>query len=192
MPIKSGPYWITWANQNAPNSHAVADLVEPFRSGATAFIAALKAAGATVTVTATRRHPMRAYLFHWCWLVSLGKKTAAQADASPMNSVDIEWDHGTNGASVAGAMAMVNGFGLAVPPASQNAPALTSNHIAGLALDMDIIWSGILQVKDEAGAVVNVAWNQDVNANHALHTVGASYGVIKLTSDAPHWSVDGH
>ncbi len=32
----------------------------------------------------------------------------------------------------------------------------------------------------------------DVNKNTKLHTVGASYEVKKLTTDAPHWSHDGH
>ena len=31
-----------------------------------------------------------------------------------------------------------------------------------------------------------------VNLNAKLHAVGASYGVLKLKTDAPHWSVDGH
>jgi len=28
-------------------------------------------------------------------------------------------------------------------------------------------------------------------SNPVLHTVGAYYGVFKLLSDPPHWSVDG-
>jgi hypothetical protein len=28
--------------------------------------------------------------------------------------------------------------------------------------------------------------------NPVLHKIGASYGVIKLLSDPPHWSSDGH
>jgi hypothetical protein len=31
----------------------------------------------------------------------------------------------------------------------------------------------------------------NVNANAALHVLGASYGVLKLVTDAPHWSHNG-
>ena len=37
---------------------------------------------------------------------------------------------------------MIDGFGLAVPPTSTNAPSLTSNHSPGKAVDMDIDWTG--------------------------------------------------
>jgi len=89
-------------------------------------------------------------------------------------------------------MEMVDGFGLAVPPASTNPPALTSNHIAGKAVDMNITWIGTIKVKDKTGAEIQMTYNTDPNANTALHNVGATYGVKKLTTDAPHWSVDGH
>lgn len=39
--------------------------------------------------------------------------------------------------------------------------------------------------------MVAISWTPDVNANLALHDVGASYGVRKLRSDAPHWSFNG-
>ena len=126
MPAKSGKSWIAWANIHAKNSTDLDDLKDPFRTNAKAFIAALEAAGATVTISTTLRSDDRAYLFHWCWLIGLGKiKPSA---AKKRTGVDIEWDHGNDAASITGAKEMIKGFGLAVPPKSTVAPSLTSNH----------------------------------------------------------------
>jgi hypothetical protein len=189
MPTKSGAFWVTWADTNAQNSNDVEKLAEPFRSQAKEFIAALTAAGAKVRVTATKRSSRRAYLFHWSWKVSLGK--CRPAEAAAMDGVEIQWDHADDAASRRGAQEMVSGFGLAVPPKSVNAPALTSNHIVGKAIDMDITWSGTITVRDKNGNSVALPFVPDVNKNTALHAVGASYGVKKLATDAPHWSHDG-
>jgi hypothetical protein len=70
-------------------------------------------------------------------------------------------------------------------------PSLTSNHIAGKAIDMNIQWTETLKVKKKDGTVVEVPYVSDPNANVKLHQVGASYGVKKLTNDKPHWSYDG-
>jgi hypothetical protein len=188
--MKSGLFWVTWANVHAQNSHDVEQLAEPFRSHAKAFVAALRQAGAVVHVTATRRSSRRAYLFHWSWKIALGK--CKPSDATAMDGVDIQWDHGKDEDSKKGAQEMVDGFGLAVPPKSTNAPATTSNHIAGKAVDMDITWAGTIKVKDKTGADIQMTYNTNPNANTELHNVGATYGVKKLTTDAPHWSFDGH
>jgi hypothetical protein len=180
----SGKYWVTWANAHAKNSSSVDDLTEPFKASAKAFIQALEDAGAKVKVTATTRDAKRAYLFHWSWLIALGKSKAS--DAKPMAGVDIEWDHGDAAKSKAGAKEMVDGFGLAVPPKSTNAPALSSNHIVGKAIDMDITWAGELKVKKKGGTVVSVPF-----LSTKLHAVGESYGLKKLKTDAPHWSFNG-
>src|SRR5262249_13188108 len=150
---------------------------------AKAFIKALEDAGAKVSVKSTRRDAKRAYLFHWSWKIALGK--AQPSAATAMAGVDIEWDHGDLAKSKAGAQEMVDGFGLAVPPKSNVAPSLTSNHIAGKAIDMDITWTGELKVKKKDGSEVSVTYLADPNANSALHTVGESYGVKKLKTDAP-------
>jgi hypothetical protein len=126
MLTKSGVFWVSWANTNAQNSNNIEDLVEPFRSDAKAFIAALQAGGARVNVTATKRSARRAYLFHWSWKIALGK--CEPSEAGEKTGVDILWDHGEDVASKRGAQEMVSGFALAVPPRSINAPALTSNH----------------------------------------------------------------
>ena len=192
MPTKSGQFWVTWANANATASKNVDDLAEPFRSSAKAFIKALEDAGAKVDVTNTRRSAKRAYLFHWSWKISQGRATGAQGDLDKLTGVEIQWDHGNDAASKAGALEMVNGFGLAVPPKSTNPPSKSSNHTEGTAIDMTISWTGTIQVKKKDNTVVALPFNANVNANTALHDVSASYGVRKLATDAPHWSADGH
>jgi len=73
-----------------------------------------------------------------------------------------------------------------------NPPALNTNHTPGKAIDMDITWTGTIKIKKKDGTEESVAFMADVNKNTKLHTVGASYEVKKLTTDAPHWSHDGH
>ena len=186
---KSGKYWVTWAKTNAKNSTSLADLETSFQSQVTKFKQALEAAGATVSIDATRRSKKRAYLFHWCWKLSQGKCKAK--DIPAMIGVNIDWDHGTEDASISAAREMVAGFGLAVPPRSTNPPALTSNHIAGEAVDMTITWSGKTMVAEKNGKKVEVTFMPNVNANLVLHEIGRSYGVVKLKTDAPHWSYNG-
>lgn len=187
---KSGSSWVTWANTHAKNSSSIEDLAEPFKTSAKAFIQALREAGAEVDVSATKRSDKRAYLFHWCWRIGLGKVKASAATAKP--GVDIEWDHGNEELNRKGAKEMIDGFGLAVPPSSTNPPALASHHISGLALDMDITWAGTIKIKKKDGSEESVPFMSDVNKNIKLHAVGTSYGVRKLITDAPHWSHDGH
>ncbi|MBX3443884.1 MAG: hypothetical protein KF774_15865 [Planctomyces sp.] len=187
---KSGKYWVDWANEHAQTSASVVDLAPPFKGRVEAFIEALEAAGATVHIEATRRDPRRAYLFHWSWRIGLGK--AKPSEAKPMAGVEIEWDHGSDAASREGAMEIVRGFNLAIPPRSNVPPALHSHHLAGTAIDMDIAWNGILRVKLKNGREQTVPWMSDPNKNIKLHKVGASYGVRKLATDAPHWSSTGH
>jgi hypothetical protein len=190
MPTKkSGKYWVTWANTHAKNSNKVDDLEATFKKNAKAFIKALEDAGATVKVTATKRSKKRAYLFHWSWKISQGK--CKPSEAKKMAGVDIEWDHGDEKKSKAGALEMVKGFKLAVPPKSTFAPALTSNHISGKAIDMTITWKGTIKVKKKDGKEIPVIFKTNVKTNTDLHAVGASYGVKKLKSDAPHWSHNG-
>jgi hypothetical protein len=187
---KSGIYWVSWANAHATNSKSISDLVEPFRTQAQSFVNALKAAGAKVDITVTRRSDKRAYLFHWCWLIGLGFKKAT--DAPPKFGVPIDWNHGDDIKSKKAAKEMITGFGLAVPPASTNAPALSSNHIVGKAIDLTITWTGSIAIAKPDGTKESVAFLPNVNSNAKLHAIGALYGVKKLVTDAPHWSYNGH
>ena len=189
MSTRSGKSWVAWAELHARNSTRLEDLDPAFRVNLASFIQALQAAGARVDVWATRRSRERAYLFHWSWKIALGLCKAA--DAVQRSGVEIEWDHGDEHASRQAALEMVVGFGLAVPPQSLLPPLLDSEHLAGNAVDMDILWSGTLAVKDGQGRSVELCFMSDSNANEALHSVGASYGVLKLKDDAPHWSATG-
>ncbi len=189
-PIKSGKYWVTWAETNATQSTALNDLEVGFKSNVDSFLKALTNAGIKFTVSTTKRSPLRAYLFHWSWKIALGK--CKTSEPSKVAGVNIDWDHGDDQKSKLAAQEMVDGFGLAVPPKSTVAPALTSNHILGKAIDITFEkWVGTIKIKKKDNVEVAVEYKSDVNANKLLHEVGASYGLIKHVHDAPHWSFNG-
>jgi hypothetical protein len=180
----SGAEW--WhANQaRYPNSAKLADLVSPFREKAMRFVAALQAAGADVTVSATLRNRVRAHLMHYSWAVAHG--TTAPGAVPAVQGCAIVWDHGDLADSKRGAQEMVDLFGIVY------APALTSLHIQGEAVDMNIGWSGTLTIADANGVKHALGAPRSGETNSGLHAVGATYGVHKLLSDAPHWSSTGH
>lgn len=168
----------------------VADCSEPFRAYLTAFLAALRAAGATVSISATLRPPQRAYLMHWSW--SIVKRGTNPESIPTMPAVPIDWVHPTDEESKDAADAMVNGYnirGLGV------APALDSKHVRGLAVDMDINWTGTLTIIDSRGRAVAITTTPRNGLNTDLQAVGAGYGVIKYSGggvDRPHWSDNGN
>ena len=188
MATKSGIYWVTWANAHAKNSNKVDDLEITFENGVKTFVKALTDAGATVDISTTKK-VIKEHIF----FTSLGKlhKVSVTHLRQKKIAVDIEWDHGDLTKSKAGALEMVNGFGLAVPPRSINPPSLTSNHINGKAVDMTIKWTGTIKVKKKDRSEVSVTYSPNVNTNIVLHSIGVSYGVKKLKTDAPHWSYNG-
>ncbi|MDF0540841.1 peptidoglycan-binding domain-containing protein [Sphingobium sp. H39-3-25] len=179
----SGADW--WhANQaRFANSADLDDLVEPFRGKARIFIKALRDAGANVRISATRRNPTRAWLMHHCYRIA--KKQEAPGAVPPNPACDIIWDHGTPAASRAAAQDMADLFGIAY------LPSLNSRHIEGKAIDITIGWSGTLSIPDGTGKLQQIGAPRD-GSNTALHKLGRSYGVVKLVSDPPHWSSDGH
>ena len=180
----SGAAW--WhANQaRFPNSAAIADLVPPFRDKVTAFVKALRDAGADVRISATRRNRSRAQLMHFCFRVARG--SIAPRDVPAIAGCTIEWDHGDLAKSKKAAQEMVDLFGIAFQP------SLTSLHIEGRAIDMTIGWTGTIKVPDKSGSLRAVSTPRSGNTNKDLHAIGATYGVIKLVSDPPHWSDNGH
>src|SRR5262249_36784447 len=125
------PSGIIWVDR-FPTSKSTDTLVDGFRQKCDAFLAALKNAGASVTINATLRPPERAYLMHWSFATSTGEFDPE--DVPPHAGVDIEWVHRkSNGspdlaASRAAAAAMVHGYDIAF------APSLKSMHIAGKAI----------------------------------------------------------
>lgn len=179
----SGDAWWMANQAKFPNSNRLADLEPPFRDRAIAFVGALKAAGASVSLTSTLRHPIRAYLMHYSWTVSKG--IDSPSSVPPKAGCPIIWDHGNLARSRAGAREMRDRFGMA------HIAALKGRHIDGHAVDMNIGWSGTLSIKDRSGATRAIGAPRNGVGNRALHAVGASYGVHKLIGDDPHWSIDG-
>lgn len=207
--VKSGKYWLDWSDTYAPGSKSLDTLDKNFATNVDEFIKALRAAGATVTIDATFRHRLRAWLFHWSWQIYHGHVNAA--DAVRIEGVPIEWDHGDEAKSRAAAGEMVRGFRLAVPPKSTTAPSATSNHIEGEAVDLVITWTGKINIKKKDGTfeesvpyMTKVTKKGDivpnVTDNTKLKDVGKSYGLIHFSDrpepkspkkDEPHWSRTG-
>ncbi len=181
----SGPDWVT----KFPTSKKLSDLKGAFAGDAAKFIAALQKAGAKVTIEATFRPPERAYLMHYAFLIANGTDPEK---VKPMAGVDIDWVHKDAAgkadlkASRKAAQAMTRAFDVVYQP------ALKSRHTEGLAVDMEISWSGTLKVSAADGKEVTIDSSPRSGANKQLQAVGAGYGVIKLKSDPPHWSSDGH
>lgn len=180
----SGKDW--WrANQGSyPNSRDVDDLEPGFRANVENFIVSLKDAGATVTVNSTRRNAIRAHLMHFSWKVAYGE--IDPKDVPKHGGLDIEWDHGDLDRSRAAAEEMVNLFGMA------HVASLTSNHIIGKAIDMNISWKDTLVITRPAPLLTRIESRPRTGQNRELHEIGAGvFGVRKLVSDPPHWSYNG-
>ena len=183
----SGAAWVA----RYPTSRSVDDLAQPFRGRVENFLAALRAAGASVSIAATLRPPNRAFLMHYSYVIA--REGFDPARVPDRAGVAIRWVH-TNAqgqpdipASRRAAQQMVGGYQIV------HRPALASRHTEGLAIDMNISWSGTLTIVDSRGHSVAIAGMPRTGAGNAeLHAVGESYGVQKLRTDAPHWSSDGH
>jgi hypothetical protein len=155
-----------------------------FREKVETFIAALRLAGAIVTSNATLRNKTRAHLMHYSFKLSKGRIKAK--DVPAVDGCDIVWDHGEEKKSQKAAKEMVDLFRIVFQP------SLTSLHISGLAIDMNISWTGTMKIVDGKGVTREIGAPANGSGNAALHKVGATYGVNKLLSDAPHWSSTGH
>lgn len=182
----SGADWVA----RFPTHTDLEALDATFQANVRRFLAALKSAGAAVTITATKRPVERAYLMHWAYLIA--KQAFDPTKAPALAGVDIVWAHPTLAASRQAAQDMVNGYGisrLGVPP------ALNSRHTEGKALDMVIGWSGTLTIAQADGTKVAIAGTPRDHTNPDLIKVGKTYQVIHfktVASDPVHWSVDGH
>ncbi|MEH2228676.1 MAG: peptidoglycan-binding domain-containing protein [Nostoc sp.] len=176
----SGKAWVNVF----PDSDLIDDLASPFRQKVQAFEQALKNAGANIDISSVFRPSERAYLMHYAFRIS--NNEIAAKDVPPMPNVDINWLHYTNAGSVQAAKEMVAAYNIAFRP------VLTSRHTQRLAIDWEITWSGTLNIKNANGTTVSINQPRTSYENSILWQVGRSYGVIKLSSDRPHWSNDGH
>ena len=196
MPV-SGPAWVA----RFPTSKSIDDLSPGFRAKVEAFVDALEAAGATISVNATRRPRQRAYMMHFCWRIVKQNLDPATIPAFDPNDgedpVDIQWLHKKpNGspdvmASRAAARKMVDGFDIG---GGSVAPSRNSNHIRGTAIDMTVRWSGTLKVEEKSGTVRTITSTPRSSINPDLIKVGRTYGVIHFSppaKDPPHWSLTG-
>ena len=180
--LSGGTWWHAHESEFA-NSRSLLDLTPPFREDVTRFVEAMRDAGATVGINATRRNKIRAYLMHFSFRLGRGDLSARDIPAEP--GCAIRWVHDSDAKSRAAAEQMSDLFDIAFKP------SLTSLHISGRAVDMTISWSGTLAIKDAAGATHSIAGPRN-GGNLQLHAVGRSYKVHKLISDPPHWSDNGH
>ncbi len=177
----SGPAWCA----KFPTSAKLDDLLPDFGDGCRAFISAMKKGGATVSIGATYRPVERAYLMHWCCMI--GQSGQDPASVPKMAGVDIDWTHkGNRTAAKAAALAMMAKYEIQFPA------ALVSRHTQKRAIDMTIAWTGTLTITDFDGVTRKISAAPRNGSNPALIEAGKSFGVIKLVSDPPHWSDDGH
>jgi hypothetical protein len=174
----SGPAWVPCF----PASTDVEDLAEPFRGCVRSFLAALAAAGASVTIANTLRPKERAYLMHYA--AAIARRQIAPENEPPMAGVLIEWVRPTKTASIKAAEAMMRAYRIVYPP------ALNSNHTQGRAIDMRVDGIAGKLVARADGTAIVIRKHHDTDSD--LFDVGASYKVYKLIADKPHWSDDGH
>jgi D-alanyl-D-alanine dipeptidase len=176
----SGPAWCAMF----PTSESLEDLCPAFRSDVAGFIGALRAGGASVSIAATYRPPQRAYLMHWACMIGTGGQDPAAIPVMP--GVEIDWTHGGDRVSAkAAAKAMMAGYNIAFPA------ALVSRHTQRRAIDMTIHVPAGATIIPHLGLPVRFAESCD-GMDPRLHAIGKTFGVIKLVSDRPHWSDDGH
>lgn len=180
----SGPQWV----KRFPGSVSLDDLIPDFASRLRAFLAALREARANVHIAATYRPPERAWLMHWCWLIANGKIDPAKVPA--MKSVEIDWQHKTDAPNPAAACDAAAKMSRAYN--IRYAPALVSRHTQRRAVDMSIAWQGALALCDASGKPQTIATGPRTGQNRQLIDIAKTFGVIKLPSDPPHWSDDGH
>jgi uncharacterized repeat protein (TIGR01451 family) len=206
---------VSWAQENGKGYWVpprIGDLrgnaTSGFEGDVTRFIAAMRGAGISVTPKAVLRTLQRAYLMHYSWRIaqvpfSRYYQTPNHVpDFVPTGSlapVNICWAHRDPRtgvldlrASRAAAAQMVKGFGtdttLKVPP------ALTSNHTAGLAVDMATTWAGKrVCIPDANGGSSHCSRNGD-GTNRWLIAWGKTFRVIHylaVDNDRRHWSING-
>jgi hypothetical protein len=177
----SGPGWCA----RFPTSTSLDDLVPDFGDRARAFLSRLRAGGATIDIAATFRPPERAYLMHWCCMV--GASGQDPSAVPHMAGVAIDWTHGGETPSArAAARQMMTRYQIKFPA------ALVSRHTQRRAIDMTIGWKGALRITDFNGQPHVIDSSPRTGSNPQLIQVGATFGVIKLVNDPPHWSDDGH
>lgn len=157
MAEPSGPRWC----ERFPTSRSLEELAEPFRTGCQRFIAALREAGATVSITATVRPRERAYLMHWAWQIARNQMDPREVPVMP--GVDIAWVH----MDAAGVPDLVASRGAARTMVERYStvtlPALESRHTQRRAIDMSIRWAGALTIATANGGTETITGPQNAS-----------------------------
>jgi hypothetical protein len=169
----SGPKWVA----KFATSRTTSALTSAFGRKVDDFIAAIKAAGGSVTVSATYRPLRRAFLMHYSFMIA--KRKFDPAKVPKYSGIDINWVHPTPAESVKAAEQMRKAYAI------KYRPEIISNHTARRAIDMTITRIIGKTMKDSVGNDVVIKTETD------LYKAGKTYGVIKLIGDDPHWSEDG-
>jgi hypothetical protein len=137
-----------------------------------------------VVVNSTRRNELRAFLMHYSWKVAYGETDPS--DVPSRGGIEIDWNHGDLENSREAAREMVRLFNMA------HIASLSSNHIRGTAIDMNVSWKDVLEVSRPAPLLTRIESRPRNGQNGELHELGADvFGVRKLKSDPPHWSHNG-
>jgi peptidoglycan hydrolase-like protein with peptidoglycan-binding domain len=178
----SGGAWV----EQFRGSSSPDDLVSPFRENVKKFLAALAEAGASTRISATYRPVQRQYLMYWAAEIARSQNTGQKVPAYP--GVEIEWWHGNVEASRRAAQEMVDRFGIGGNPVAYPERSL---HDESKAIDMSISWNGNLRIKKADGQYVTITSSPKDGTNRDLVEVGKSYKVYHLSTDPPHWSING-
>lgn len=183
----SGKQWC----DRFPGSRSIESLNTKFRRNASAFKAALEAAGIVVRINAALRPNERSYLMHSAF--NIAKGAIAPDKVTPYPNVSIDWVHRKESgdvdiqASRNAAREMCAGFQINPSSSKQKvARPGTSRHNFGAAVDLNIANYSGKKVKDASGDEVEVKTFKDLTA------IGASYGVIYYSGENMHWSDTGH
>ena len=177
-----------WAEQH-PSSKELSDLDASFALRVRKYLDALRRAGATVEILATKRPRERTYMMYWAWRIA--KQAFDPRRVPVMPRLDINWWHGEASRSVTAAQEMVEAFGI---NGLREPPALTSHHNEGKAIDLRISWAGDLKIRDGRGLERIITSVPRDETNMELKAVGSSYGIfhaIDVDKEKVHWSVDG-
>jgi hypothetical protein len=198
----SGAQWVS----RYRDPRTLEALNDDFREDATAFVQALRNAGATVTITSTVRPPERSYLMYWCTRIASAanpEAVAAQAQADTgVGSVadEIKWSHGNAARTKAAAQAMKSGYGIG------SVVARRSNHNGGGAMDITISWGQRLTIAGKNGeeirstAASGVIRKATTSPDRGILAAGRSYGLLNYHDpsrgsvrgqDGVHWSRSG-
>ncbi len=183
----SGAHWET----KYPAKDSLSELNSSFGNRLNSFLAALRKAGASVTVKSTLWPSERVYLMHWAYRIARQGFNPQQIPA--FDKVDIRWWHGTPELSRKAAEQMLKAFKI---DKFEKAPSLKTHHADGQGLDMEVAWGGVLMIEDAQGQKQAIKSSPHDGTNSELVAVAASFGVImsgKHTPDGPlHWSIDGN